>query len=69
MLDYLARFFAGYGVRLTILNAAEDHTREQELTDDLLAILSSFAGRLYGMRSGKRQALLACAKPVFAGEE
>jgi putative resolvase len=68
-LDYLTRFFAGYGVRLTVLNAAEDHTPEQELTADLLAILSSFAGRLYGMRSRKRQALLACAKQVLAGEE
>jgi predicted site-specific integrase-resolvase len=56
-------------VRLTVLNAAEDHTPEQELTEDLLAILSSFAGRLYGMRSRKRQALLACAKQVLAGEE
>jgi predicted site-specific integrase-resolvase len=65
----LARFFAGYGVRLTVLNAAEDHTPEQELTDDLLAILSWFAGRLYGMRSGTRQARLACAKQVLAGEE
>ncbi|PWT79011.1 MAG: IS607 family transposase [Chloroflexi bacterium] len=68
-LDYLTRFFAGYGVHVTVLNAAEDHTPEQELTDDLLAILSSFAGRLYGMRSSKRQALLACAHQVLAGEE
>jgi putative resolvase len=52
--DYLTRFFAGYGVRLTA---------------DLLAMLSSFAGRLYGMRSRKRQAVLACAKQVLQGEE
>jgi predicted site-specific integrase-resolvase len=54
---------------LTVLNAAEDHTPEQEWTDDLLAILSSFAGRLYGTRSRKRQTLLACAKQMLAGEE
>jgi putative resolvase len=65
-LEYLTRFFAGYGVRLTILHAAEDQTPEQELTQDLLAIITSFSGRLYGMRSRKQQALLACVKHTIA---
>jgi excisionase family DNA binding protein len=67
--EYLQRFFAGYGTRLTVLNLAEDQTPEQELTQDLLAILTSFSGKLYGMRSRKQKALLACAKQVMETPE
>jgi predicted site-specific integrase-resolvase len=52
------------------LEPGEEKTPEQELTDDLLALIASFSGRLYGMRSHKQQALLACAKQVLReGEE
>ncbi len=37
-----------------VLSADEDTTPEQELTEELLAILTSFAGRLYGVRSRKK---------------
>jgi predicted site-specific integrase-resolvase len=40
------------------------------LTDDLLALMASYSGRLYGMRSHKQQALLSCVKQVLReGEE
>jgi putative resolvase len=68
-LSYLRALFSGYGVTLTVLHPDEDKTPDQELTEDLLAILASFAGRLYGVRSQKQQALLACAKQVLAGQE
>jgi putative resolvase len=68
-LSYLQALFSGYGVSLTVLHPDEDKTPDQELTEDLLAILASFAGRLYGVRSQKQQALLACAKQVLAGQE
>ena len=68
-LSYLQALFSGYGVTLTVLHPDEDKTLDQELTDDLLAILASFAGRLYGVRSQKQQALVACAKQVLAGQE
>ncbi len=67
--EYLPRFFAGYGTRLTVLNAAEERIPEQELTQDLLAILTSFSGKLYGMRSRKQKTLLACAKQVMEEKE
>jgi putative resolvase len=68
-LSYLQALFSGYGVTLTVLHPDEDKTLDQELTEDLLAILASFAGRLYGVRSQKQQALVACAKQVLAGQE
>ena len=68
-LSYLQALFSGYGVALTVLHPDEDKTPDQELTEDLLAILASFAGRLYGVRSRKQQALVACAKQVLAEQE
>ena len=64
-LSYLQALFSGYGVTLTVLASDEDKTPEEELTQDLLAIISSFAGRLYGLRSRQQQQLLACAERVL----
>ena len=61
--------FACFDVTLTVLEPGEEKTPEQELTDDLLALIASFSGRLYGMRSHKQQALVACAKQVLAEAE
>lgn len=58
-LEYLTMFFAGYEVRFTVLHPHEGKTPEQELTDDLIAILTSFSGRLYGMRSHKQKEIAA----------
>jgi putative resolvase len=68
-LSYLRALFSGYGVTLTVLHPDEDQTPPEELTEDLLAIMASFAGRLYGLRSRKQKALLACAKQVLAEQE
>jgi putative resolvase len=64
--DYLTILFESFGVTLTILDPDEEHTPEQELTQDLLALIASFSGRLYGLRSRKHQALVMCAKQVLA---
>src|SRR5205809_767463 len=47
------------------LEPGEEKTPEQELTDDLLALIASFSGRLYGMRSHKQKELLQCAQAVL----
>ncbi|QBD76530.1 IS607 family transposase [Ktedonosporobacter rubrisoli] len=67
--EYLETLFACFGVTLTVLETGEEKTAEQELTDDLLALIASLSGRLYGMRSHKQQALVACAKQVMGEEE
>jgi putative resolvase len=64
-LDYLTTLFAIYGTKLTILFADEEKTRDLELTEDLLAIMASFTGRLYGLRSRKRKELLSCVSRVL----
>src|SRR6266851_5330760 len=62
---YLQALFDSFSVTLTVLDPGEDKTAEQELTADLLALLASFSGRLYGMRSHKQQELLKCAQAVI----
>lgn len=64
--EYLQTLFACFGVTLTVLDPGENKTAEQELTDDLLALIASFSGRLYGMRSHKQKELVQCAQAVLA---
>jgi len=68
-LAYLQALFSGYGVTLTVLHPDEDTTPDEELTQDFLALIASFAGRLYGLRSRRQKALLDCAKQVLAQQE
>jgi putative resolvase len=63
--EYLELLFESFGVTLTVLDPGEDKTAEQELTADMLALLASFSGRLYGMRSHKQKDLLKCAQAVI----
>jgi putative resolvase len=63
--EYLQVLFDSFGVTLTVLDPGEDKTAEQELADDMLALLASFSGRLYGMRSHKQKELLKCAQAVI----
>jgi predicted site-specific integrase-resolvase len=59
--DRLARFGTAYlelllkrsGITLDIVNRVEDKT--DDLMTDLVAIITSFAARLYGQRRGKRK--------------
>lgn len=66
---YVQTWFAGYGTQITVLSEEEERTPERELVEDLLAILTSFSGRLYGMRSHKQQALVRCAQQVLNEQE
>jgi predicted site-specific integrase-resolvase len=63
--EYLQAFFMTCGVRLTVLDANEETTPEKELTDDLIAIISSFSGRLYGLGSHKQKELVQCARQAL----
>lgn len=51
---YLKEFFDGFGVELVVINGKEgEKERVQELMEDLVAIVSSFAARIYGQRGAK----------------
>jgi putative resolvase len=63
--EYLETLFTSFGVAFTLLDLGEEKTPEQELTEDLLSIIASFAGKLYGMRSHQQKELLSCAQAVL----
>jgi len=50
---YLENYLSEFGVQILSLNKLEDKTLESELVEDLVTIIRSFSGRLYGMRSHK----------------
>jgi predicted site-specific integrase-resolvase len=51
---YLKEFFDGFGVELIVINGREgEKERVQELAEDLVAIVSSFAAKIYGQRGAK----------------
>ena len=56
--EYLEYFFKQYGVRIEVVYGEEPKDAYQELVEDLLAIITSFAGKLYGMRSHKKKKLV-----------
>lgn len=58
--EYLKTLCESSGVALLVLNGQESKEPEQELVDDLLALVASFAGKLYGLRSHKVKQLVSC---------
>lgn len=68
-LEYLQTLFISFNVTFTVLESDTIKTPEQELTDDLLSIITAFSGRLYGMRSHKQKELVKCAQTVLNAPE
>ncbi|MEB3852233.1 MAG: IS607 family transposase [Desulfurococcales archaeon] len=56
--EYLEYFFKQYGVRIEVAYGEEPKDAYQELVEDLIAIVTSFAGKLYGLRSHKKKRLV-----------
>ncbi|MFA4646549.1 IS607 family transposase [Pyrococcus kukulkanii] len=59
---YLEQYFNSHGVEIEVIFDDEEKTPEKELVKDLLAIVTSFAGKLYGMRSHKKKRLIEAVK-------
>lgn len=57
--ELLFRICEFFHVEIVILDAAPDVSREQQLTEDLVEILTVFSSRLYGSRSRKNLKALA----------
>ena len=56
--DYFVSFFKALGVEVIAVNGKEFKESEKELVEDLIAILTSFAGKLCGMRANKIKKML-----------
>ncbi len=63
--EYLEYFFKQYGVRIEVVHGEEPKDAYQELVEDLLAIVTSFAEKLYGMRSHRKKKLVEGFKQLL----
>jgi putative resolvase len=52
--NYLKEFLTAFGVELIVINGKEKE-RTQELAEDLVAIVTSFAAKIYGQRGSKKK--------------
>ena len=51
--QYLEHYFASHGAHIEFLNSTSNLTIDQELVQDLIAIITSFSGRVHGLRSAR----------------
>jgi len=52
--EYIEEFFSTTGVRIEVVFGEEPKDGMQELVEDLISIITSFAGKIYGMKSHKK---------------
>jgi len=50
--EYLKRYFGSHGVKIEVIEETEKDYME-ELIEDFVSLVISFAGRIYGKRSQK----------------
>jgi len=67
--DAFEEFFKALGVEIIEVNGKKFKEPEKELIEDLIAILTSFAGKLYGMRSRKAKEFVEKVKKELKDEE
>ena len=64
--EYLKIYFESYQVTLHVLdNIEETKSAQEELVEDLMAIITSFSGQLYGLRSHKNKLIEKQIKGVI----
>jgi len=65
---YLERFFESHGVVVESTHKTEPKTSQQELVEDLLAIITVFSARMYGKRSQEFRKKVQKAMNEMGGE-
>jgi len=63
--EYLEEFFSTIGVRIEVVLGEEPKEATQELVEDLISIITSFAGKIYGMRSHKKSVFIQGVKKLI----
>ncbi|WP_421078618.1 IS607 family transposase [Methanothermococcus sp. Ax23] len=63
--ETLKEFFKSYGTEIIVINKKYKTPRE-ELVEDLITIVSHFAGKLYGMRSHKYKKLTKTIQEIVS---
>jgi putative resolvase len=64
--ETLRKLFQAFGTELEVINS-EEKTPQEELVEDLITIVSHFAGKLYGMRSRKYKEVVEGVRKLVSG--
>jgi putative resolvase len=64
--ETLRRMFQVFGTAIEVINSGEK-TPQEELVEDLITIVSHFAGKLYGMRSHKYKEVVEGVRKLLSG--
>ena len=64
--ETLRKMFQVFGTEIEVINS-EEKTPQEELVEDLMAIVSHFAGKLYGMRSRKYEEVVKGVRELVSG--
>ena len=60
--EYLEEFFSTMGVKIEVVFGEEPKDATQEPVEDMISIITSLAGKIYGMRSHKKTVLVQGVK-------
>jgi predicted site-specific integrase-resolvase len=52
--EYLQRYFSSHGASIGVIRQAATRSMHEELVDDLVAIVTSFSGRVHGLRGHRK---------------
>jgi len=63
---YLESYFKSHGVEIEVVNGDVNRDARKELVEDLISLVTSFAGRIYGMRSKKRREVVNCVRKALS---
>ena len=63
--EYLEEFFSAMGTHIEVVFGEEPKDATQELVEDLISIMTSFAGKIYGMRSHKKTLFIQGVKNLL----
>ena len=63
--EYIEGFFSTMGVKIEVVFGEEPKDDTQELVEDLISIIISFSGKIYGMRSHKKTLLVQGVKKLI----
>lgn len=64
--ETLKKLFSAFGTEIEVISH-EEKASQEELVEDLITIVSHFAGKLYGMRSHKYRQVVEGVKQLISG--
>lgn len=64
--ETLRRVFSAFGTEIEVINR-EEKTPQEELVEDLINVVSHFAGKLYGLRSHKYKEVVEGVRQLISG--